>query len=188
MHESTSWTLHPTERVLQKPAEATRPMRSYNPTLQSKWSLAVSATDSWALSQRRHRPPRGTTRAHSVFECRAHHDRHSRSREIAPKASSPSTLDRISQWRHARSTQTRPNCGRRRARLPLEAGRERRTPLAGYRESTTQIMMSKVDRTNALYYVVNVPNIPRRDAESCIVSAAFLRFVTNQLNICSLNI
>lgn len=53
---------------------------------------------------------------------------------------------------------TRPDGRRGRARLPLDAGRDRPTTLAGYRESTTQIMMSKVDRTNALYYVVNVPN------------------------------
>lgn len=54
----------------------------------------------------------------------------------------------------------------------VEAGRERRTPLAGYRESATQIMMSKVDRTNALYYVVNVPNNLSRspNLECCTVS------------------
>lgn len=54
---------------------------------------------------------------------------------------------------------TQPNGKRGRARLPFDAGRDRPTTLAGYRESTTQIMMSKVDRTNALYYVVNVQNI-----------------------------
>lgn len=52
---------------------------------------------------------------------------------------------------------TRPTGRRGRARLPFDAGRDRPTTLAGYRESTTQIMMSKVDRTNALYYIVNAP-------------------------------
>ena len=69
-----------------------------------------------------------------------------------------------------RTARTRPNGRRGRARLPLDAGRDRPTTLAGYRESTTQIMMSKVDRTNALYYIVNAPNTQSRcpGAECCI--------------------
>ncbi|CAG4960998.1 unnamed protein product [Colias eurytheme] len=51
--------------------------------------------------------------------------------------------------------------------------RVRRTPLAGYRR--LQIMMSKVDQTNVLYYVVNVPNNAMLQRQSLIPS----RFVTD---------
>lgn len=119
-------------------------------------------------------------RTHTTSDAETHRVHRSRSCENPPKANCQSTLYCVEEWRSVeRHDHTAAEDASDWATSSVEAGRERRTssppprPLAGYRESTTQIMMSNVDRTNALYYVVNVPNNLAL-YERCTVSLRFL--------------
>lgn len=80
-------------RFLQKADVVASQSQSSDPTLQSKRSLVVLATD-FTVTPHKHTKRRSalTTRTHSVSECKAHHDHCSRPCENPPKASSPSTL------------------------------------------------------------------------------------------------
>lgn len=109
------------------------------------------------------------------------------SRENPPKASSLSTLYVV--LLNMRLSERDLTVGEdardwRDARLGSRRGGSDERALAGYRESHIQIMMSKVDRTNALYYVVNGPNNPSRCPELRMLHRQ-LRFLvpTDELNI-----
>lgn len=171
MHESTSWTLYPPERFLQKTVE----VAASDPILRSNTAIQV------ITGSPRHRFHCAVLLAHRVAEwvdnaracrCRLRMQGASRPCENPPNRVPRVPLVGTSQCKRGavhnatnlRAT-TRSTGDRARGAGATNAARS----LAGYRESTTQIMMSKVDRTNALYYVVNVPKIPRRDAECCSV-------------------
>lgn len=166
MHESTSWTLHP-QRFLQK-AEAVRPI------LRSNTAIQV-ITGCPQISLRRWVRPAGalTARAHTDCECKAHHVRAKTRQKRVPRAAYPwgaACSDRAC----AKIKHDQPVGEDARDCRSLRGGSDQRRR-SGYRESATQIMMSKVDRTNALYYVVNVSNTHSRSHSArCAPSAAQL--------------
>lgn len=185
-HESTSWTLYPPERFLQKTVE----VAASDPILRSNTAIQV------ITGSPRHRfhcdvacTVAGRVDNARACRCRLRVQGASRPRFVRKPAKSEFLeypQQDVSMWvrgalRNATKLRaTTRSTGERRSRRGGSDERRSRA-IAGYRESTTQIMMSKVDRTNALYYVVNVPKILRRDAECCSVRPPPWRFV-DQLN------